>query len=511
MKLNLHILAQDVSDLGVRTQLADHWSTMPIRFATQSDGTGQLKSDRLYVMEARVAPCVLPSASERLNILFTGGEPTSALVEAGAHNIAWTPARTSASGLVERLNNRIATYNDWCEDIASAFAEGKPLRRVAEQSEPLFDNPIWMFDAQLQTVFHVMRQDHYVVPENYQRYAERETWPISGINAINDTFKDARTLREPYLLPPMFGYSSLCYNLFDGDIYLATLCIDSISGKPMSDRERALVKFLGDMMGYDLKHQSHFTKHATFTMNAQIEKLLAGGNIPKSRLAASLGKKHWSIDDTYYCIVLQQRREASYSDAILIPLAEHICDEIPQTIYSLAKGQVVLISNYSLSQTQPDDACRIVTDHIAQADLHLRVGISTPFSDFSMLPYFRDQAAEAIAIGKRADPDAMAFFFHDHMREAIVRRCMRDTVPEALCPPSLSRLIRYDKAHGADLVDTLKAYLENNMSTNKTAQALYLHRNTLLSRLKKIESVGKIDLEDSETRFLLSIAFALMK
>lgn len=36
-----------------------------------------------------------------------------------------------------------------------------------------------------------------------------------------------------------------------------------------------------------------------------------------------------------------------------------------------------------------------------------------------------------------------------------------------------------------------------------------MHRNTLLTRLKRIEEVGRFDLSDAKTRLLLTMAIAL--
>lgn len=99
--------------------------------------------------------------------------------------------------------------------------------------------------------------------------------------------------------------------------------------------------------------------------------------------------------------------------------------------------------------------------------------------------------------------------FHDYILDCIVERCTEGTVAETLFPPGFSQLIRYDRDHNGDLVDTLSAYLDNGTSAKRTAEKLYMHRNTLLTRLKRIEEVGRFDLSDAKTRLLLTMAIAL--
>ena len=68
---------------------------------------------------------------------------------------------------------------------------------------------------------------------------------------------------------------------------------------------------------------------------------------------------------------------------------------------------------------------------------------------------------------------------------------------------TLGELIEYDLKNNSKLVDTLKEYLANNCNVNKTSQAMFLHRNTLIYRLNKIKEVLKRDLEDSMERLNL--------
>jgi purine catabolism regulator len=70
----------------------------------------------------------------------------------------------------------------------------------------------------------------------------------------------------------------------------------------------------------------------------------------------------------------------------------------------------------------------------------------------------------------------------------------------------LRTLADYDKRTGSDLVATLKAYLDNERNVSKTADALFMHRNSIKYRLEKIESLLTSDLNDPDNRLLLHLA-----
>ena len=64
------------------------------------------------------------------------------------------------------------------------------------------------------------------------------------------------------------------------------------------------------------------------------------------------------------------------------------------------------------------------------------------------------------------------------------------------CNNKLAKLEEYDHANGTFLQETLLSYYMNGFNTVKTAEALYIHRNTLLNRLDRIEELLEIEIDD---------------
>jgi DNA-binding PucR family transcriptional regulator len=70
----------------------------------------------------------------------------------------------------------------------------------------------------------------------------------------------------------------------------------------------------------------------------------------------------------------------------------------------------------------------------------------------------------------------------------------------------LGPLIAYDSDHGAELVAILSTYLECRGNYDASAAALFVHRNTLKYRLRRIREIANLDLEDADTLFNLQLA-----
>ena len=65
------------------------------------------------------------------------------------------------------------------------------------------------------------------------------------------------------------------------------------------------------------------------------------------------------------------------------------------------------------------------------------------------------------------------------------------------CNDKLKQLEMYDNANGSFLIDTLLNYYMCGFNVGKTADMMFVHRNSLQYRLKKIEEILEISLDDS--------------
>jgi DNA-binding PucR family transcriptional regulator len=77
--------------------------------------------------------------------------------------------------------------------------------------------------------------------------------------------------------------------------------------------------------------------------------------------------------------------------------------------------------------------------------------------------------------------------------------------------PALQRLLEHDERHGSEYVHTLSAYLACTGRLRVAAEQLTIHRNTLEYRLRRIEQVAGISLDDSNSRLALELGIRLLE
>ncbi|WP_026962904.1 PucR family transcriptional regulator [Alicyclobacillus herbarius] len=76
----------------------------------------------------------------------------------------------------------------------------------------------------------------------------------------------------------------------------------------------------------------------------------------------------------------------------------------------------------------------------------------------------------------------------------------------AVAASDLNKVTDYDRQHGSELLHTLRVYLDCDRSKQRTAAALYIHRQTLYHRLEQLASILQSNLDDPVQRLSLHLS-----
>ncbi len=123
------------------------------------------------------------------------------------------------------------------------------------------------------------------------------------------------------------------------------------------------------------------------------------------------------------------------------------------------------------------------------------------------------EALEAVELGCRFYPDRSFFQSEELVLERLVSR-LPQADRNAYCREVLGCLLPgtagADKEYYRQLLATLTAYFEEGQSIRKTAGRLFLHRNTLMHRLKKIKALTGLDPSVFTDAFRLKMALLFL-
>ncbi len=117
----------------------------------------------------------------------------------------------------------------------------------------------------------------------------------------------------------------------------------------------------------------------------------------------------------------------------------------------------------------------------------------------------------ALENGQLMNPGTSVFFFSDYALDEMILNSLGDMPAEAYFPRGLKEILSHDESSGVSYLETLKVFLEENLSFTSAARRLYIHRSTLIDRIERIEKELEIDLKDPRQRLLLEIILRAME
>lgn len=210
-------------------------------------------------------------------------------------------------------------------------------------------------------------------------------------------------------------------------------------------------------------------------------------------LLAQIG---WHAADRFLIAAIQPVGGAPAPVRMLSALtsADHCC--------VMAGNQLCLLIH--LQTPEPAETARLQA--FAQQE-HCRIGLSLPFTGLDMLPPFYQQALLALRHAQQTGQYIQ--FMHPLLPQAIQQACRHLPNAQALVHPLIRKLAIADRQEGGHLLKTLYTYLIFGGSVSQTADALFLHRNTLRARLHKIQALFPADWDTPAMReqLLLSLLF----
>jgi DNA-binding PucR family transcriptional regulator len=130
------------------------------------------------------------------------------------------------------------------------------------------------------------------------------------------------------------------------------------------------------------------------------------------------------------------------------------------------------------------------------------VGVSEVVSDTARLPHARASADRVLRVLRTGTRHSRVARLDDVHVESLLLE-LRDLVAARGDEPTgpVARLVAYDTAHNANLIETLRAWLDAFGDIGAAAASVYVHPNTFRYRLRRVAEVGRLDLRDPDARF----------
>lgn len=331
---------------------------------------------------------------------------------------------------------------------------------------------------------------------------------IQAVLNTQQSFPESFHARGVQAHPDVYNGSTYYYNFFLDGAYIARLLGIFPDGMFASGQVRLfryVAAYAEKLYISQYKSQKHDRKSRQFIW--AIKKLLLAENIQPQILQDILKTYGWKMDHTFQVLrfIHEDLREDS---AYLDFLCTTIDQQFPSCCALWIGTDVFAVRDISL-EGPPDELDQKLSVFLRE-NLCI-VGKSNVRPGIAHLSMLAKEAADALYYGSRREPTHWSFHFADHVLDHLRDAMTARYDPEELEHGAIGFLRNYDRAHGTCLEETLRVYTAQRFSASAAASAMYIHRSTFLHRLRRIQELTDIDLDDEREREWLVLSFFLRR
>ncbi|KAF0821370.1 PucR family transcriptional regulator ligand-binding domain-containing protein [Cytobacillus firmus] len=138
-------------------------------------------------------------------------------------------------------------------------------------------------------------------------------------------------------------------------------------------------------------------------------------------------------------------------------------------------------------------------------------GIGNAFEGISGFGESFRHAGTALSIGRRKKGFGQRMMYEQTRVDRVLLNLAGNKEMEDIVMSTIEPLVQYDEQRHMDLIGTFIAYNQCHGNVSQTARSLNLHRQSLLYRLRKIESLTGLSLIDPDDLFLLDLSIKIWK
>ena len=302
------------------------------------------------------------------------------------------------------------------------------------------------------------------------------------------------------------GFRSLYVNLWDGAHYCGRLLIN--------ERQTALrpgqfktAEYLAEYAMMIIRRDIHTKYHYYRSFDDTFIDILNGKTVDPEALRNLLGILNWQPGDRYICLRIQNQ-DTRLTVNPVSALRSILSTELTHFTSFFYEEQLCILINLTLSGLTPGMIHQRLAPQIR--DNYMSGGISNPFIGIQMFQAAFEQAAAALSYANASRNNAWLISFEDCALEYFQSRILKSMPLELYIAPQLYKLRQIDRERGTEYYQTLRAWLLNERSIPRTAEALIVHRTTLTYRLEKLRELIPMDLDDPHLRLYLRLSYYML-
>lgn len=170
---------------------------------------------------------------------------------------------------------------------------------------------------------------------------------------------------------------------------------------------------------------------------------------------------------------------------------------------------VALILGDDYSQELLTNILTNIVNTSEQYKITVKIGVGNTYEFLDDIRTSYQEAKSALDIYGNLKPNQRIFFYDNLGIYSLIAQVQNDKFLSEFVENKIGLLIQNDQLQEGELCKTLEAFLDNNCKYNITAEALFIHQNTMHYRMDRIKKILGRDINDLSDYMELKLAFSI--
>ena len=246
----------------------------------------------------------------------------------------------------------------------------------------------------------------------------------------------------------------------------------------------------------------------THTNSEQSLRLMLRGDVETSEFE-SLAAEHGIPMQANRCVIYFYFQDMEAETAIKL-MADSL-DSEDDRLAEVGRHSVAMLKTISEDETfeeLEEYARAIESTFLTETGHGVFIGISEPREDLISIPEVFEEARSAINVGRIYHTNRTVFVY----RNLLLERFLNEVTPEMSAGYN-SKIFNRKTARlfNEEMIHTIETFFDNSLNLSETARKLYIHRNTLVYRLEKVQRTIGLDLRNFDDAVTFKMMMLLGK
>lgn len=381
------------------------------------------------------------------------------------------------------------------------------LNQVMDTVYELLDNPISICspDGTILCYKHLeditqRRTELFNVPE-YIPSGEDAFQKISALVDFN---------ADPVVLDVFEGYptKNVVGKITKNETTVAYFLLVEVNRK-IDDTDLAIFKMVCEWLSAEFRKNSIIFTPKRVMVSHFLSDLLTG-TVSRTEEIVARAARLSIAEKPRHCIFVVDIQEVDFRHTSPHALRNTIGSLLPDPLSAIHNGNLVFYLNWEDELSVEAETQRQLWE--LEKQHNLRIGVSFVYTKLQDTKIAYEQALAAIRLGRQFDSKRSMFRYRDYTLYHLLEQHQIQSSSDLLsfCDPDLMALLEYDHQANNDYVYTTYVLLQCGGKQTEAANALHIHRSTMLYRMERIIELTGWDFRDMATLARLHISYAIL-